>query len=39
MGAAAALAGVGYLLSRVNNKGIVIGKKYSFVYVQAIAAK
>jgi hypothetical protein len=39
MGAAAGLAGLGYLLSRVNNKGYIIGKKYSLVYVQAIAAK
>jgi hypothetical protein len=39
MGAAAALTGVGYLLSRVNNKGIVIGKKYSLVYIQAMAEK
>lgn len=39
MGAAAVLAGVGYLLTRVNNKGIIIGKKYTLVYVQAVAAK
>lgn len=39
MGAAAVLTGIGYLITRVNNKGIVIGKKYSLVYVQAIASK
>jgi hypothetical protein len=35
LGAAVGLFGVGYLLSKVSGKGIVIGKKYSFVYVKA----
>lgn len=37
MGAAAVLTGIGYLLSKVKNNSIVIKKKYSLVYVQAIA--
>ncbi len=33
--AAAGLTGVGYLLSRQSGKGMVIGKKYSLVYIKA----
>jgi hypothetical protein len=33
--AAVGLAGVGYLLSKQSGKGIVIGKKYSLVYIKA----
>ena len=33
--ASASLAGVGYLLTRVNNAAMVIGKKYSLIYVKA----
>jgi hypothetical protein len=33
--AAVGLTGVGYLLSKQSGKGMVIGKKYSLVYIQA----
>lgn len=36
---AAALGGVGYLLSRTNGDAMIIGKKYSIVYVQAVPPK
>jgi len=36
---AAALSGLGYLLGRTNGDAMVIGKKYSFLYVQAVAPK
>lgn len=35
LGASAGLFGVGYLLSKTSGKGMVIGKKYSLVYVNA----
>lgn len=35
LAASAGLAGVGYLLTRVSDAGMVIGKKYSLVYVKA----
>lgn len=35
MAASAGLFGVGYLLSKKSGKGMVIGKKYSLVYVSA----
>lgn len=39
MAAAVALGGLGYILSKQGNKGMVIGKKYSLVYVKATAKK
>lgn len=37
--AAAGLAGIGYLLTRVKDNGMVVGKKYSLVYVNASVQK
>jgi len=39
MAAAAVLTGIGYLLSRVDNSKVNIGKKYTIVYVQANNSK
>ncbi len=36
---AASLAAIGYLLTRLKDRGMVIGKKYSLVYVNASAKK
>jgi hypothetical protein len=35
LGASVALFGVGYLLTRLSGKGMVIGKKYSLEYIKA----
>lgn len=35
LGASVGLFGVGYLLSRASGKGMIIGKKYSLVYIKA----
>ena len=37
--AAVGLTGVGYLLSKQSGKGMVIGKKYSLVYIKAVDNK
>lgn len=39
LGASVALFGVGYLLSKISGKGMVIGKKYSLEYVKAAKGK
>jgi hypothetical protein len=39
LGGAVALTGIGYLMSRSSGKGMVIGKKYSLVYIKAAAGK
>lgn len=35
LGAAIGLGGIGYLMSRASGKGMIIGKKYSLVYIKA----
>ena len=37
--ASVALGGIGYLLTKFGGKGMVIGKKYSFVYVNVVPNK
>jgi hypothetical protein len=39
LGAAVGLAGLGYLMTRTSGKGMVIGKKYSLVYIKATDSK
>ena len=39
LGGAVALTGLGYLMSRSSGKGMVIGKKYSLVYIKAAEGK